>query len=614
MKTKRIVAVILLVSICLQCTSCIYVQDAFYDMGIYIDFDEAWEEIQAEWNNIRSNFSSDIVNKIDEFIGNISTLFNNKKLPDTAIPIDDSAYYLDFPLEKIYLPASGRTIFLLPLNGYGKVSAFRRSDNEEVSLKEAGMDFDLARANGKFTLDSYGTICGVQGGMGQFTVTYSQNGQVLEKVENIQVWVVEHDYSVGGNYYTLSAEETEYATIALDLYYSLYKANDYSASLEWHWWDNILLNINNLSENLIATLKRDESIEERKEKRIFRDFFEEYTRNNIPEEIDSSNWNLMMNSLKILDELRKVIGNIKELPQNVTNAIDNAVWLYEKFSDLAVSAISRDEIARLNELLDIIYSDSSLRDYLMKTEEGITWLREQHTTYEALIKGKNYFGKLITDNAWDEFVDKGFKKNGAWDKAKIAGEVIQAGFNLFDAISFAVSDHNTNVQYLKILRDGYMEYQRQDSVMVDGSDGEYLDIMIEEYTHKYWTAVSDLQWKTVAQAVEFVAGMNPIYSVSSFVASIVAKSSSVSDKEKVMVLSLYADIAYHSLGIYLDSMFAQGKIAGELDTMKYYASLYLNLLVEINTTLLQIAPMEEQSEIRENINFIEKDLANYLKY
>ena len=601
---------ILMIAICLQCTSCVYVQDAMYDMGIYIDFDEAWEDIQTEWGNVSSNVSQNIRNTIDDAMDAINSLFHHEELPDTAIEIEESEYYLDFPLEKIYLPASQRTVFLLPLHGYGEVSAYRRSDNKKVSLADAGLSFSLENTREKFTLDEYGTICGRQCGMGYFSVTYTVDGVIQEQIDNVAVFVAECDFSETDTFYTFSAEERDYIVTCLDLSYTLYKVQETSSMLEWSLWDNILLNINNLSDNLAAVFKWGESMQEAQVKRVFSDFFKKYINTYVVEPKQQTG--------EELELLKEAVNGVLWLADTIKNPVgkfeEAVVEAATLFGDIGYRVATREEYKRMTELLDVIYSDIESYRKCIESAEGREELMDLLRKYEPMHKVAQKFRFKMSGNLWQEFYEKAFFKDGKLDKLSLATEVITAGFNLFDAVSYAMYDYDNDITYLTLLRDGMNEYKKTLSAEDDSMELEikYIDELIADYTNSKAVAVHDFFVDSFAQLVELLAGTCKVYSLIMFIVNIGASQSNVSDVEKVTILSLYASGAFHTLDPIHD-LFMNGDISGDYHELRYSVSLYLNLLLEINQVMLGMSSGEDRKALKKNIDYIEKTLFPYLR-
>ncbi len=606
---KRILAGILVLAICMQFTSCVYVQDALYDMGVNVDFEEAWDGIQAEWDNNSTKFSADIKNMMDIAIDSINNFFKKEELPDTAIPIESSEYYLNLPMERVELPASQRTVYLLPLYGYGNVSAYRRSDNKEVSLAEAGITLTLENSRDKFTLDEYGTICGRQGGIGYFSCTYVVDGEVREQIDNIAVFVAECDFSATDTTYTFSEEEKMYITTCLDLSYTLYKAQETSSMLEWNPLDDVLLNVSNLSDNMAAFF-RGEPMKEAQVKRVFSDFYQGYVNEYITETSPVFNWKVLETSVKMLETIK----NSLTIKQSLREAIEEAIDIYRRINDFTSSkAVTFQNICRMVEIILMVFRDTEGLESLLEMEGGLECLTELGMTLKEFIKELFKLPKIVTDGSVAEFMDRAFKTNGALDKTKIAGEAIKVGFNLFDTITFVMCDYYENIRYLDILKDGLLKYKSTLSPEDTSVDWEihYIDELIDDYNNKYSKAAGEFVSELLTQGVEMVAGFSKIYSFVKFIADIAALARGVTDKEKVTILSLYASAAFHTLEPIHD-LFMYGKISENYQNLEYSVSLYLNLLLEINNTIYKNASGEDKKVIQKNKTYITETLKPYL--
>ena len=623
---KRIIAIFLVIVMCVQLVACTAVQDALYDVGVDVNFDEVWLEMQGEWKEVKGQFSEIVQGSIDELIASINDIFKREELSDTAVPKDKWEYYLDFPLEKVYLPASERTVYILPLNSYAEITAYRSSDGKQVTLEEAGFTFDTSGSRNTFSIDSNGIITGDCVGHGSFSVSYSENGKVVSNVDDVRVFIAESNVYEKDPNYIFPEEEKNYIVDCLDLSYTLYKADDNAGNLTWGIMDNIALNINNLSDNLAAFFKIGENIQQSQSKRIFLDFFNKYCDEQIKHVGNySEDWKNLSEGMKYILEIAKVTGIIDK----------NGTYV----------GLKKAEFSEIEEAVDIICEMlSKLGEDLKNIENNVENLGKTLKDYEIILQNmervfknikevKKYcsganIDKVLTkikdtvsrmntkvlSESWNEFGTRAFKtNNGQWNKLAVAGEVLTIGINFIDAVSYSFGNYEENIKYIELIEEGLIKYKN--TLPEGGSSIDYelecISSLCEDYKNSVLVGFYDFLNQTLAQGVQIAAGLFPPYALAMFIASISSSVTDASDKEKAIILSTYANAIFHTLDP-IDRLYTKGQIDCEYHELRYRVSLYLNLLLEINYSALKSVKGDEKKLVESNIEYIEQTLKPYL--
>lgn len=629
MRVRKILAGLLVFAIIANLTSCTFVQDALYDMGIHVDVEDVAEDVSEGWNLVRDNVSETTENWVDSIISWFKNAVASSEIEDTVsdeyslvergqLATDAEPmllYDLYLPLEYVDLPSANRRIYLMPLYGYGAIKATEKGTKKEISLSETGYTF-VTSDEDKVEFKPDGTICAWGSGFCSLSIYKTNDDGMTELLDSIKIFVAECDFDASGSFSEFADVEKEYITLCLDLSYTLYKTDDPQAYVDINTGffsaDRILMNVNNLSDNLASVFKGEWNFGENSVRRTIASVVKEYVDE---KSIQSRAVNQTEVIFKILDLISETYFSIKDaeklptdldsLPSAVIEGIRKVGEFYTRVKEYG---IAKDEFEYLGGLLDELFQNGELKKFFASSQKWVEFANQKRIRFDEVKEIVRDFRYFSSGNN-DELVTLLFKnKNGTLDKLKVAKAVIDVGLISFENVVYVLYDYSENVGVLKKISKALSK--------IEGTafEQKILNKLIQEYTGKYVTALSNQIAQISALAVEMLAGTNPIYSVSMFCLKMIASPSDSSAKEEVMALSLFASALYLTCAEKIDPFFLYGRPIGDSDELKLFVSLYLNVLLKESTAALQVSGLstEDRQKIQDNINYIKTTLKMYL--
>ena len=516
--------------------------------------------------------------------------------PDiSTLPAVKHTYTVKIPLDKANLKATtGRTIYLMPLNGYFALVA-QDETGKEVSLEQAGITWEFSKPE-MFQFGGH-TLTAKACGLGYIKLTQKVNGEIITTQYTIHIGEASTLSSNWPSPYQYAKDDYEYVSMCLDLTLSIHKANmptDY-ADVDLNMSDIVIDSCANVTDYLNWIFQGEFDMSVNTMKKSLSSFVVDYAK--------------FINSDDLV--MKKASGFsvafsdfIKAIKDDVPALKDLCVVLGVDFDVLskAIKMLNENKSISDNELKTLLlFIKRAEQDQVIgcipSIMDYINGLKELGFTWEAfsMTCGKAYF--FIGQELGQKIIKL------SKDKLFWAGLTLDA----VESIMFFAADYTESIKVLELMRSYLINFYDTNSDEIKA-----IDELIVDFKYDYFTAYKDLE-ADVSVALLMSMG-HPIVSVGSFAAKVASELLGIDEKRDISILTFYVCAFNKTLNSYMD-MYNYGKITSSLSDLKFCTSMYLNLIYRQNVLAKSIAKDQgKEAEIDIEIKEIERIFVTYLKY
>ena len=507
-------------------------------------------------------------------------------IPST-LPAVKHTYTVKIPLDKADLKATtGRTIYLMPKYGYVKLVAYDET-GKEVKLNQAGITVDISNANGVVTFDGF-TLKAVKGGYGVISFTQAVNGKKTTTEIAIHVGEASASSSKWPSSYQYTKEDYEYVSMCLDLTYSIYKAQTPAQYVDiWMSdFDIVVDSVNSLDDYLLWILQGKLDFDAQIIKKSLSDFIVDYADEIAPEE------DLTEQSIDQAENLLSFVKEIYSVYSKTGSAIGGADDIINTIVEIQKNGANKKRIVELAQKLADMEKNGSLEELYKNLDYITAW-----ANYDELVDAVSNFKLFAVSGVGDKILD-----NLDWSTG------ISLGLNVLEGVLYVANDYSNSLKILQKLRTELLIYYDEDDVEIKA-----INDLITEFDNKYWTAAKDLCGKILVEGINIVAS-NPIFSILQFASFIAGEYRNVEERKAAMTLEFYSSALYKSLNATWQ-MYSNGKHLKNLDEMRFFTAIYLNLVLKQNELALVVTKgTNNETIVQGKIDTIKNMFADYLSY
>ena len=508
--------------------------------------------------------------------------------PEISIPTQSNhTYTINIPLDKAELTATNnKTIYLMPKYGYVGLVAYDETGSQ-VRLNKAGFVIDTSKCNGIVSFDGY-TLKAVKCGYGIITYSYMLNGKTVTEEIAIHVGEASVTPSAWPTSYRYNNDDYEYFSMIIDLAFSLHKAQSPTQYVDvWlNDFDMVVDSINSLSDYFGWIFQRKYDFDVQTIKKSLADFIKDYA-----SEIYSSS-DVHNDSVNKAQGMFGIIDKLYDLGLSTCSTIKGGTELYNIVYKIKQNGANWERIKELAEQLSEMKKNGGLKDLYSKIEYAT-----KLSSYDELLDSVVNFEVFTKMSSCDKLAS-----NLNWTS------VATFGFDVVESIFYMAYDYAGDIKVLEKMRSELLLYYDASDVEINA-----INQLISEYENKYIESLINLGSDILIQGVDMLSS-NPILSIVKFAAIVSEECRDISERKDCITLEFYTSAIYKSIDCATDA-FTTGKQNKTIDELKFFTSLYLNIILRQNELALKVTKgTSDEDLVEDKINLI-KDLFNeYLHY
>lgn len=530
-----------------------------------------YEGTKEQWNSI------DKYQAWDWYTGDYTVHYNSEIRANYDMVAD---------FETVVLPASGETVFLIPLHGYGFFKIINEETGELSSWKDSGFYYEINNVNGNFTIDEYGTLVGKKCGIAYLSIYYLDNGKKSYMFEDQPIFVAESSFE-NGSYARFAESDKKYIAMCLDLAFTLSNVESPSLpDLGIFGIDQVWMGVSNLTENISAFFRDPLRYSATKEelKRNLAGIVQNYVDATQPAQ----------QALSHADSMLKLINYLLNLDENTVQYQSLSTAEKAKLKQIQTAENSEIMLKALSEFLNLYMTNGDIKDLL----DDIDAIETVNDVQKA-VKSATAFAEYTKDSGL----------------GTLLGVVLEAENITVDTILYMFYDYDANIEVLKLLREELIKVYHSDEKIILA-----IDELIADYTDVWKSGLekwgSDMLSMTITEIADFLLAFKfPQVGIVTFIVESFADCSYAKEKSQLYTLALISSALYDSLDPLYD-MYMNGKQTVPLDRLETLVSLYLHLVKDENELAWRLwfdYSMDEIGQFGRTANYIKNTLGVYLK-
>jgi len=522
----------------------------------------------------------------------------------SMLPTVKHTYTIKIPLDKADLKATtGRTIYLMPLNGFFKLVA-QDETGKEVSLRQAGITWEFS--DSKMFRFEGNTLTAKKEGFGVLKYTQNINGQKVTKEIEFYIAGVT-SYLEMPSSYQFNDHDKQYVSNYLDFLLSdfeNYTPAELDIVVTIDDWDIIAEAAADLELYIKNFLGGEDAVAIERYKKVYAAFYKEFGEMITPEEELNTASKLMAG---VFAGFVEVLGNVDDWYGSADDT-----WKF----------FTKDEISLFKKCIETINDSSKTPKQAKEAYKNLISLLSKATKhYDEFIKAFN-----------DIPVIKAFISSNGVSKLKNAIDMICNNpimskiletvdkFDIeFDAISvletiaYISYDYTYSIQAMRAVLDILYNYGFDD----DNRFHKAMNDLVYEYEHKFISGLSDFAKNAVYNAVEsIIVSAIPLYSVGVFAAGIIGNATTSPEKFDYAIMIALTGLLQKAMsrecGYKADQTINIGKLTKQEMLISMYIYSYLYQLKLVKT--ITVFDSATENKIKNAISYIETNYAHFLDF
>lgn len=499
-----------------------------------------------------------------------------------------SDYTISFTFDTVVLPATGRTVLLVPYKGYGTYTIKDAYGNTVNPLSLSGFNIESNSPKIQLTEDLY-TIKGTEAGVSGLSAYYydATGNQVMLNTPDFCA-VVGTSQKSGEYSNKFLPSEVDAIKIGLDMFMS---SNVPLPNLtDWTTWDGFLYYVEKFKDSIVgffAGALTGTTGEQRESAVVIGEFIQWYIKEQNNEKValstDGSVWaNVFSSLLEDFSNIKNAV-DIHEFPSDVQKAYQTVLSLVDGVKD------SKSFVEGLKAFDTLIDSDvlplKVIQSALDNNGVSLDWFKGELL---ALIKLD------ILENPID-----------------FAGLGLDAASTTFEVIAYVFADYSANLEVLHNIKDSLDASNVQDKILIGA-----IDILESEYTEKFKNSLGIVLEFAGELIVDGIIGMCPVAKVLLDAASTIIGVGTTVKEEADLILFQYFMYIFMGTIDFDDNVFINGKITDPYDAACRYSKLYFYMARYVNEMALKVNESKtiDKAVIQNNITVINNIIKRFNYY